>query len=340
VLESAQMTELGLALKEEREKRNISLEEIASTTKIVPRYLQALENDRFDIMPGGFFIKGIIRTYALAIGLDPDEVLAKYRAAGVFGESEAKRRAFPKPSAGPAACAAPVLPAPAAEPVLPSEAAAPPPPSVETPEPELVIEEAPKPRLSTAARKRLFSWAWRSLAVLAAVAVLVMLWSNRRPRAPEDRIETAASVPSPAVTGSDLPPAAGQEPGAKTPAQPEPAPPAATVPAEIPSPVPAVEEAPKGITIEIAFQAETRISVTADGTLQIDGIFPPGATARAQADGVLVITTGNAGGFTFSLNGKPAKPLGRSGQILNEVKITPGNIRDFLEGQAPGPAAG
>jgi cytoskeletal protein RodZ len=331
------MTELGLALKEEREKRNISLEEIASTTKIVPRYLEALENDRFDIMPGGFFIKGIIRTYARAIGLDPDEVLARYRAAGVFGESESKRHSFLKP---PAAPAAPVLPAPVAEPLLPSETSAPPPSAVETPEPELVIEEAPKPKLSAAARKRLFSWAWRSLAVLAAVAVLVTLWSNRRPRPPEDRIETAAPVPSTVVTGSALPAAAGQEPGAQAPAQPEPAPPAATESAVVPSPVPAVEEVRKGITIEIAFQTETRISVTADGTLQIDGVFPPGSTARAQADGILVITTGNAGGFTFSLNGKPAKPLGRSGQILNDVKITLENIKDFLEGQTHGPAAG
>lgn len=334
------MTELGLALKEEREKRNISLEEIASTTKIVSRYLEALENDRFDIMPGGFFIKGIIRTYARAIGLDPDEVLARYRAAGVFGESESKRHSFLKPPAAPAAPAPPVLPAPAAEPLLPSETSAHPPSAVETPEPELVIEEAPKPKLSAAARKRLFSWAWRSLAVLAAVAVLVTLWSNRRPRPPEDRIETAAPVPSTIVTGSALPAAAGQEPGAQAPAQPEPAPPAATESAVVPSPVPAVEEVRKGITIEIAFQTETRISVTADGTLQIDGVFPPGSTARAQADGILVITTGNAGGFTFSLNGKPAKPLGRSGQILNDVKITLENIKDFLEGQAPGPAAG
>ena len=334
------MTVLGLALKEEREKRNISLEEIASTTKIVPRYLEALENDRFDIMPGGFFIKGIIRTYARAIGLDPDEVLARYRAAGVFGESEPKRHPFPKPSTVQAAPPAPVLPAPSAEPLLPSEAAAPPPAAVETPKPELVLGEAPKPRLSAAARKRLFSWAWRSLAILAAVAVLVTLWSNRRPRPPEDRIETAAPVPSTVVTGSALPAAVSQEPGAQTPAQPETAPPAATEPAGVPPPSPAVEETRKGITIEIAFQTETRISVTADGTLQIDGVFPPGATARAQADGILVITTGNAGGFTFSLNGKPAKPLGRSGQILNDVKITPENIKDFLEGQAPGPAAG
>jgi transcriptional regulator with XRE-family HTH domain len=331
------MTELGLALKEEREKRNISLEEIASTTKIVPRYLEALENDRFDIMPGGFFIKGIIRTYARAIGLDPDEVVAKYRAAGVFGESESKRHSFLKPSAAPAA---PVFPAPAAEPLLPSEASAPPASAVETPGPELVLDEAPKPRLSAAARKRLFSWAWRSLAVIAAVAVLVTLWSNRRPKPPENRIETAAPVPSTVVTGSALPAAAGQEPGAQAPAQPEPAPPAATEPVEIPATAPAVEEVRTGITIEIAFQTETRISVTADGTLQIDGVFPPGATARAQADGILVITTGNAGGFTFSLNGMPAKPLGRSGQILNDVKITPGNIKDFLEGPAPGPAAG
>lgn len=323
------MTELGLALKEEREKRNISLEEIASTTKIVLRYLEALENDRFDIMPGGFFIKGIIRTYARAIGLDPDEVLARYRAAGVFGESESKSHSFLKPSAAPAA---PVLPAPAAEPLLPSEASAPAPSAVETPEPELVIEEAPKPRLSAGARKRLFSWAWRSLAVLAAVAVLVTLWSNRRPRPPEDKIETAAPVPSTVVTGAALPAAAGQEPGAQAPVQPE--------SAVVPSPAPAVEEVRKGISIEIAFQTETRISVTADGTLQIDGVFPPGSTARAQADGILVVTTGNAGGFTFSLNGKPAKPLGRSGQILNDVKITLENIKDFLEGQAPGPSAG
>ena len=68
------MASLGQTLKEEREARNISIEEIAAATKIVPRYLEALEADRLDIMPGGFFIRGIIRTYARFLGLDGDDV--------------------------------------------------------------------------------------------------------------------------------------------------------------------------------------------------------------------------------------------------------------------------
>ena len=80
------MATLGQELKKERESRSISLDEMAASTKIVARYLQALEEDRFDIMPGGFFIKGIIRTYAGYVGLDADAVLAKYQAAGLFDE--------------------------------------------------------------------------------------------------------------------------------------------------------------------------------------------------------------------------------------------------------------
>jgi hypothetical protein len=98
-----------------------------------------------------------------------------------------------------------------------------------------------------------------------------------------------------------------------------------------PEALPAAEEVWKGVTIEITFRAATWIQVRTDGTLKVDGIFPAGATARAQADERLLIHTGNAGGFTFRLNGKPAKPLGRSGQVLTDIAITPENFRDFLE---------
>ena len=94
------MGALGQELKKQRESRNISLDEMASSTKIVGRYLQALEEDRFDAMPGGFFIKGILRTYAVYVGLDPDEVLARYREAGLFEEPARARSAAP--DAGPA----------------------------------------------------------------------------------------------------------------------------------------------------------------------------------------------------------------------------------------------
>ena len=72
------MASLGQELKRERELRGISLKEISISTKISTRFLQALEEDRLDILPGKFFIKAIIRAYAKSIGLEEDLVLNKY----------------------------------------------------------------------------------------------------------------------------------------------------------------------------------------------------------------------------------------------------------------------
>lgn len=327
------MASLGQELREEREARHISIEEIASSTKIVSRYLEALEDDRLDIMPGGFFIKGIIRAYAKAVGLDPEEVLGRYKAAGLLGEPERKRNIFqraapvPAPPLPPLPASAPPpeqAPAPTApEPPTPaplvpeSPATSPEPAPAPEPAPGLLFEPAPKPRLSPAARKLIIAWAWRSALVLLAVALLVLLWSSRRPRPPEPKPGSVATKTAPA--GGSLPPAA------------------TAVPAE---PPPAVEEAPKGVTIEIAFRDATWIRVYADGALQIDGVFPAGTTARARADERIVITTGNAGGFTFLLNGEPARALGRAGDLLADVTITPANYKEFLEPRPPGPPAG
>lgn len=72
------MASLGQDLKRERELRGISLKEISSSTKISLRFLQALEEDRLDILPSKFFIKAILRAYAKFIGLEEDYVLNKY----------------------------------------------------------------------------------------------------------------------------------------------------------------------------------------------------------------------------------------------------------------------
>ena len=69
-------------------------------------------------------------------------------------------------------------------------------------------------------------------------------------------------------------------------------------------------------------------------------VFPANTTARARADAEILIQTGNAGGFTFLLNGQPARPLGRAGQFIDEFKITPANYKDLLEVRPPGPPAG
>jgi len=306
------MASLGQALKEEREARNISIEEIASATKIVSRYLEALENDRLDIMPGGFFIKGIIRTYARTIGLNEEEVLARYRAAGVFGDPEPKRIQVPQPEPAPRAHPVadpepvqPVRPGPRPSPETTQILTPPPPPS------EPTIMPAPKPPMTPEARKRIIAWAVRSIIVLMAVAAIVLLWPSRQPTTRP--VETAA--PAPLAMQTDIPPP--QEPAIES------------------EPAPVVEEIWTGVTIEISFQAETWIQVYTDGVLKLDGLFPPGAKAKAQAAEKLLIQVGNAGGFTFLLNGKPAKPLGRSGQVITDIEITPDNLKDFLQAEEP-----
>ena len=68
----------GLHLKHERELRGVSLEEIAESTRIHIRYLEALESNEFDDMPGEVFVKGYIRSYARVIGSDSEEMVNVY----------------------------------------------------------------------------------------------------------------------------------------------------------------------------------------------------------------------------------------------------------------------
>ena len=68
----------GSYLKHERELRGVPLEEISRITKIHIRFLEALEDNGFDELPGEVFIKGYIRSYANIIGSDVDEMLNSY----------------------------------------------------------------------------------------------------------------------------------------------------------------------------------------------------------------------------------------------------------------------
>ena len=68
------MASFGESLKRERELREISLRQISEATKINLRYLEALEENRFDALPGGLFNKGFIRAYATYIGIDCEAI--------------------------------------------------------------------------------------------------------------------------------------------------------------------------------------------------------------------------------------------------------------------------
>jgi cytoskeletal protein RodZ len=90
------MESLGQQLKREREKKGLSLKEISHQTKIGLRYLEAIENDQLDHLPGGFFTRQILRAYLINIGQEPSSWLTKYQQAGLL-PVEARNSKLSKP---------------------------------------------------------------------------------------------------------------------------------------------------------------------------------------------------------------------------------------------------
>lgn len=68
-----------LGLSEHRQRAKIALEEIAESTKISKRFLEAIENGQYDLLPGGVFATSYIKQYAQAVGFDADVILEHYR---------------------------------------------------------------------------------------------------------------------------------------------------------------------------------------------------------------------------------------------------------------------
>ncbi len=77
------MFEIGNTLREARVRRNLTLQQVEEDTKIRVRYVQAMENEDFDVMPGATYVRGFLRTYSEYLSLDPDVIVDEYRSRGV-----------------------------------------------------------------------------------------------------------------------------------------------------------------------------------------------------------------------------------------------------------------
>ncbi len=73
------MPEIGATLREARMRARIDVSEIEATTKIRAKYLRALENEEWSLLPGPTFVKSFLRTYAEALGLDGKALVEEYR---------------------------------------------------------------------------------------------------------------------------------------------------------------------------------------------------------------------------------------------------------------------
>jgi len=91
----------GERLKRERELREVTLQEITSATRIGPRFLEALENEDWEKLPGGVFNRGFVRSIARYLGLDEEALLGEYDLAYGAHAATAEEHSDPIPPSAP-----------------------------------------------------------------------------------------------------------------------------------------------------------------------------------------------------------------------------------------------
>ena len=100
------MFDIGSSLREARLRQNLEFPELEERTKIRPKYLRALEDERFDILPAPTYVRGFLRSYAEALGLDGQPFVDEYNSRFTVGEDEvvplrARRAPQPRRERGP-----------------------------------------------------------------------------------------------------------------------------------------------------------------------------------------------------------------------------------------------
>lgn len=300
------MASFGENLRRAREARKITLQEIASSTKISTRNLQALEEERFDFLPGGVFNKGFVRAYAAYVGLDEKKTLAAYMDANPdpvepdiqevsrqMAEAPHGRRSRISPATIVTVIAALVA-------LLLSG---------------LWFREQ---RRETAAEAALRQPPQITAAPTGIPATVPPATPAQEPATPVASNDQAA----PTAPGSQPPPTSSA-------AQP------ATVKIEPPAPArsatsaatPAISNRPAA-PVEVSIQAHERswISVRSDGeqveTITLDPANPSLHLRSYKARQRILLVIGNPAGLDVTYNGKPAGSLGGEGQRAT-VSFTP-----------------
>ena len=248
----------GQMLRAAREEKKWSLIDTEETTKIRVRYIQALEEEDYGILPGTTYVKGYLRTYAKQLGLNSDEIIALYSDSSI-------------PEAGPA------------------------------------LELA---QMQVKARP---SWVRPliigSMAVLALVLVIVIagLYQPGKKVADSSYSPTALpSAPIPAVV------------------TPTPSSPVVTKPETV------VAATQDGLTAQLVFTHDCWIEVRADGQPPIQGTFTAGTSKEVKGTSKIeLVSVGNAGGLSVTLNGKVLPSLGKPGEVLHNVILTKDNLNQL-----------
>jgi len=293
----------GEKLKQEREKRQITLEQISVSTKIGTRMLQALEEDKFNQLPGGIFNKGFVRAYSRFVGLDEDQTVADYLQASGDAPPVSTEIAAREDGARENA------------------------------------ENVSRLEAISGAPPRQLPWGLFA-ALLLVIALALSLWSHRRrehatqsvPPAPttaatqapgrssEDR---GAGSPSPGSPTTSSPatgsPTGGSAPSvrpATTPASASSGK-ASSVAPKTPQNLSAASPAatPGEFTVVVLAREESWISVTVDGRTISSELLAAGSERAIRGRKEVIVRAGNAGVVDFRFNGKKLDTGGEFGEV-------------------------
>lgn len=282
------MPSFGEKLKQEREKRSITLEQISISTKIGTRLLQALEENKFQQLPGGIFNKGFVRAYARFVGLDEDETVADYLEAS--GEA-----APPKNPAG-------------AEPVLS------PPPKPPEPSPSRPLPWGLFAILLLLLALSLALWSRRHQAEQIRTVAPAPVTESPVSQSPANTVAAAEPVTSaPATPPPDTSQPAKPQPTTKP--APKPAATSAANTSPAPSQAAPASTTPEEFSVVILAREDSWLSITADGNSVFSDTIVGGNQRSIHARKEVVIRAGNAGALDFVFNGKKLPPQGDVGDV-------------------------
>lgn len=291
------MESLGDYFKQARKKKGLSLDKVASQTRIQKHHLQALEDEDFANLPAKVFAKGFVRSYAKALGLDEEEALQHFlHTSGNYYEQLQPDQSQPhvqvKLDAAPRQrinwsllIGALVLMAVVAIWFgLPKQHDTP----VDLSEPETPIPIEP---------------------IEQPLSQKPNPTENVTPVAPVDSEPLEPSPPVPEMVLPQAPP--------ETPTVGEPSPPA-------PPPPPADEATAAGPhTLEIEATQLTWVVVQSDQKAPKEALLQPGQRITWKANQQFQLTLGNAAGVVIRLNGQPQGPFGKPGQVVRDIRLRP-----------------
>jgi cytoskeletal protein RodZ len=301
------MGSFGDRLRKEREQRGITLDDISLNTKIGTRLLRALEEEKFDQLPGGIFNKGFVRAYARHVGIDEDQAVADYMSTVDANENNTV----------------------AGEPEHPQ-------PTERQPEPQqeaqIRVVREPRQRDSSA------DIPWGLLAILLLLIALAFAsWSyyhreqrvdrNRAPEPAPMGDTTAPGSPggNPAslevaspkvqtklvVSPNSLPVRPMQPPGAHSPS-------AAQAVQQAAALTPASSGATGTFTVALKANEESEecwVSIVVDGQPAVEAMLAVPSEKRIQARSEVVVKAGNVGALDFFFNGKRLPSQGDYGVV-------------------------